>query len=68
MPPILLLRECGDEMHDNFFLILLNDILRIISIFHFADISCIFLYLIFRPIAFIDAIKTVTLFITSTHL
>ena len=56
------------KMHDNFFLIQLNDILRIISIFHFADISCIFLYLIFRPIAFIDAIKTVTLFITSTHL
>ena len=30
------------------------------------DISYIFLYLIFRPFIFIDAIKTVTLFVTYT--
>ena len=30
------------------------------------DISYVFLYLIFKPFIFIDAIKTVTLFITYT--
>ena len=37
---------------------------RIISISHWVDISYVFLYLIFRPLIFIDAIKTATLFIT----
>ena len=53
-------------MHDNFILIQVNYMPRIISISHWVDISYVFLYLIFRPLIFIDAIKTVTLFITYT--
>ena len=45
---------------------MVNHILRIISISHCVDISYVFLYLVFRPFIFIDAIKTVTLFITYT--
>ena len=36
--------------------------------FHCLDISYVFLYQIFRPFIFIDAIKNVTVFITYTHL
>ena len=36
--------------------------------FHCRDISYVFLYQIFRPFIFIDAIKNVTVFITYTHL
>ena len=43
-----------------------GNILGIISISHCVDISYIFLYLIFRPFIFIDAIKTVTVFVTYT--
>ena len=53
-------------MHDNLILIQVNHILRIISISNCVDISYVFLYLIFKPFIFIDAIKTVTLFITYT--
>ena len=53
-------------MHDNLILIQVNHILRIISISNCVDISYVFLYLIFKPFMFIDAIKTVTLFITYT--
>ena len=49
-------------MHDNFSLIQVNDILRVRSIFHCVDISYVFLYFMFRPFIFIDAIKTITLF------
>ena len=45
---------------------MLNHISKIISISHCLDISYVFLYVIFRPVIFIDAIKTVTLFITYT--
>ena len=51
-------------MHDNFSPIQVNHILRITSISHCMDISYVFLHLIFRIFIFIDAIKTVTLFIT----
>ena len=53
-------------MHDNFIFTQVNHTLRIISISHCVDISYVFLYLIFRPFIFIDAIKTVALFITYT--
>ena len=43
-----------------------NHILRVISISHWVDLSYVFLYLIFIPFIFIDAIKTVTLFIRYT--
>ena len=43
-----------------------NHILRVISISHLVDLSYVFLYLIFIPFIFIDAIKTVTLFIRYT--
>ena len=45
---------------------MVNHILKIISISHCVAINYVFLYLIFRPLIFIDAIKTVTLFITYT--
>ena len=45
---------------------MVNYILRIMSISHCVAINYFFLYLIFRPLIFIDAIKTVTLFITYT--
>ena len=45
---------------------MVNHILKIISISYCLDISYVFPYLIFRPFLFIDAIKTVTLFITYT--
>ena len=48
-------------------LIQVNHILNIRSISHCVDIS-FFLYLIFRSFIFIDAIKTVSLFITYAHL
>ena len=44
---------------------MVNHILTIISIFHCLDIVTFFC-LMFRPFVFIDAIKTVTLFITNT--
>ena len=43
-----------------------NHILRVISISNWVDLSYVFLYLIFIPFIFIDAIKTVTLFIRYT--
>ena len=43
-----------------------NHILRVISISNWDDLSYVFLYLIFIPFIFIDAIKTVTLFIRYT--
>ena len=45
---------------------MVDHILRIISISHCVAINYVFLYLIIRPLIFIDAIKTVTLFITCT--
>ena len=53
-------------MHDEFILIQLIQILRIISIFHCVGLSYVFIYLIFRPFIFIYAIKTVPFFITYT--
>ena len=53
-------------MHDNFILLQVNHILRVISISHSVDISYVFIYLIFRPFIFIDMIKTVTLLIAYT--
>ena len=32
------------------------------------DVSYIFLYVIFRPVIFIDAIKTIAMFVTYTYL
>ena len=59
-------------VHDNFSLIQVNHILRMRSISHCVDISCAFLYLISRYLderfISIDAVKTVTLFITYAHL
>ena len=46
--------------------VMVNPILKIISISHCLDITYISLYLIFRHFIFIDAIKTVTLFLTYT--
>ena len=43
-----------------------NHILRIISISHCVVINYVFLYLIFRPLIFIDVIKIVTLFVIYT--
>ena len=69
LTPILpLIRVRGWIVNDNFSLIQVNHILRIRSISHCLDISHVFLYLIFRHFKFIDAIKTVTLFMTYTHL
>ena len=45
---------------------IVKHVLKIISISYCLDISYVFLYLIFRPFAFIDSIKTATLFITCT--
>ena len=45
---------------------MVNHILRIISVSHCVAINYVFLYLMFRLLIFIDAIKTVTLFITYT--
>ena len=45
---------------------MVNHVLKIISISHCLDISYVFLYIIVRPFIFIDAIKTVMLFITYT--
>ena len=45
---------------------MVNHILKTISISHCLDISLVFLRLIFRPFIFIDAIKTLRLFITYT--
>ena len=50
-----------------FFMDVIN-VWSLLSISHCVDISYVFLYLIFRPFVFIDKIKTVTLFITYTHL
>ena len=45
---------------------MVNNILRIMSVSHCVAINYFFLYLIFKLLIFIDAIKTVTLFITYT--
>ena len=66
LPILLLMGVRGYKVHDNFILIQVNHILKIISISHCVDLYYLFLYLIFKPFIFIYAIKTVTLFITCT--
>ena len=65
---LLLMRVWVLIGHDNFSIIQEIHILRMRSVSHYVDISYFFLYPVFRPFMFINAIKTVTLLITYTHL
>ena len=64
---LLLMRVWVLIGHDNFSIIQEIHILRMRSVSHYVDISYFFLYPVFRPFMFINAIKTVTLLITYTH-